>query len=339
MSRGTQIVVASAAAVVALSWAATAPGRTERQAHAGRAADVPACCTVLLTLPTTYSAILTTKLAPPAGYTPTAAGAWSGPQFRLNKPGAASRPSTMKWWVKVDHASTTAEAAVRAFTIDPAVFTLVKTSGSIEVPHVVSGHRVGTIVGYSALLQSSQVTLNAEYEGVLAFPLAAVSPVSKSASRAPYFVVVRFLTREPASDRYVMTATPTLASAWNAQQIAAAFTTVEVVGSMPPSQYTATVSRVSWICCRAVVRGRVTDSLGHPVAGARVTLLRDLPQTAAQRRRHSKVKSVVVTATQSAEDGTYVVRVARHTPPGPYHLQAQLANSLVGRAIDLAPRS
>jgi hypothetical protein len=81
----------------------------------------------------------------------------------------------------------------------------------------------------------------------------------------------------------------------------------------------------------------VTDSLGHPVAGARVTLLRDLPQTAAQKRHHSKLKSVIVSNAQSGLNGTYFVRVSKQAPLGPYRVQVQLAHSVVVHALTLGP--
>ncbi len=280
--------------------------------------------------------LLNTILTPPAGYTSSAPGVWSGPEYHLNKPGSVAKPSTIKWWVKTDGTSTAPEAAARAFTVNPTDFSQVKTSGPVEIPHLVGGTQIGMITGYSALLQSSQPTLNAQYQGLVAFPIGAPAPMTKSGSRTQYYVVIRFLVREPASDRYVVGDAATSGPAWNIQQIQAALSAVRMVGSLPPAAFTTTVRRVSSSCCRAVVRGAVTDSFGHLVAGARVTLLRDLPQTIAQKKHHSKVKSVVVSYSLTALNGTYTVRVPRQAPPGSYHMQVQLAHSGIGRTVIIA---
>lgn len=338
MNRGRGVALAFAVGLVALSSAAAAPMHATRHESSLGTADQPPCCAVLLHLPNTYSVLLNTIVAPPTGYTPTAPGIWSGPQYRLNKPGAVSKPSAIKWWVKADHVSTAPDAAARAFTVDPGIFTLVQASGPVEVPHIVSGNQIGTIAGYSALLQSSQPTLNAQYQGVVAFPIGVPAPVSKSASRSQYYVVIRFLVREPSSDRYVVGDAATPGPAWNVEHVKAALASVQIVGSLPPAQFTSTVRRVSSSCCRAVVRGAVTDSFGHAVAGARVTLLRDLPQTSSQKKHHAKVKSVIVSDAQSAPNGTYTVRVSKTTPLGSYRLQVQLAHSVIGHAVNIDPR-
>jgi hypothetical protein len=334
--RGFAAAVAAALALVALSSALAAPTQARRQDLASRAADQPACCTVQLHLPNTYSLLLNTVVSPPTAYNLSAPGVWSGPGYRLNKPGSAPKPTSIKWWVKTDHVSTTAEAAAKAFAIDPTIFTVVKSGGPVEIPHLVGGSQVGTIAGFSTLLQSSQATLNAQFQGLLAFPIGVPSPISKSASRSEYFVVVRYLVRAPASDRYVVGDANTPAPDWNAQQIQAALSSVQMVGSLPPAQFTTTVRRVSSGCCRAVVRGSVKDSLGHPVAGAKVTLSRDLPQTEAQKKHHSKVKTKIVSDTVSAANGTYAVRVPKIAPKGvAYHVQVQLAHSALAHPVKL----
>jgi hypothetical protein len=331
------VALAFVVGLVALSSALAAPTQATRQQRSSGVNDLPPCCTVVLHLPNTYSLLLNTILAPPTGYTMSAPGIWSGPPYHLNKPGAVSKVATIKWWVKADHVSTAPDAAARAFTVDPAAFTQVKASGSVEVPHVVGGSQVGTLTGYSVLLQSSQPTQNAQYQGLVSFPIGVPAPLSKSASRSPNFVVIRFLIREPSSDRYVVGDAATPGPVWNLQQIQAALAGVQMVGSLPPAQFTATVRRVSSKCCRAVVRGSVTDSLGHPVAGARVTLFRDLPQTESQKRHHAKVKSVIVSDARSAPSGTFLVRVSKEAPRGSYRMQVQLAHSVVVRAVTLDP--
>ena len=139
MSRGRGVALAAAVALVALSSAMAAPIQARHEERASRAADQPACCTVQLHLPNTYSVLLSTTVAPPSAYTLSAPGVWSGPPYRLNKPGSVPKISTIKWWVKTDHASTTAEAAAKAFAIDPTIFTVVKTGGAVEIPHFVGG--------------------------------------------------------------------------------------------------------------------------------------------------------------------------------------------------------
>jgi hypothetical protein len=330
------LAVGAASALVALSSALAAPTQATRQVRAGSAADQPACCTVQLHLPNTYSILLNTVVSPPSAYSLTGPGVWSGPMYRLNKPGAVPKASSIKWWVKTDHVSTTAEAAAKAFAVDPSIFTVVKAGGPVEIPHVVAGAQIGTIAGFSTLLQSSQATLNAQFQGLLAFPIGVPSPISKSASRSQYFVVVRYLMRAPASDRYVVGDANTPAPAWNAQQIQTALTAVQMVGSLPPAQFTTTVRRVSSACCRAVVRGSIKDSLGHPVAGAKVTLSRDLPQTESQKKHHSKIKTKIVSDSVSTGNGTYTVRVPKIAPKGVvYHVQVQLAHSALARPVNL----
>lgn len=337
MIRGRGVALACAVGLIALSSALAAPTQATRQKRSNGASDLPPCCTVLLHLPNTYSVLLNAILAPPTGYAVSAPGVWSGPQYHLNKPGAVSKVATIKWSVKADRVSTAPDAAARGYTVDPGAFTQVKASGPVEVPHVVGGTQIGTLPGYSVLLQSSQPTLNAQYQGLVAFPIGVPSPISKSASRNQNFVVIRFLIREPASDRYVVGSAGTPGPVWNLEQIQSALAGVQMVGSLPPAQFTTTVRRVSSTCCRAVVRGSVKDSLGHPVAGARVTLLRDLPQTDSQRRHHAKVKSVIVSDTRSAANGTYFVRVSKEAPKGSYRMQVQLAHSVVVHAVTLDP--
>ena len=338
MKRGRGVALAFAVGLVSLSSAAAAPMEATRHESSRGTADQPPCCAVLLHLPNTYSVLLNTILVPPAGYKQTAPGIWNGPQYRLNKPGAVAKPTAIKWWVKTDHVSTAPDAAARAFTIDPGVFTQVQASGPVEIPHIVGGNQVGTLAGYSALVQSSQPTLNAQYQGVLAFPIGVPAPISKSASRSQNYVVIRFLVREPASDRYVVGDAATPGPAWNVEQIKAALASVQMVGSLPPAQFTSTVRRVSSSCCRAVVRGAITDSFGHPVAGARVRLLRDLPQTPSQKKHHAKVKSVIVSDAQSAPNGTYSVRVPKTAPLGVYRLEVQLAHSVIGHTVNIDAR-
>jgi len=337
MVRGRGVALALAVGLIVLSSALAAPTQATRQARSSGVNDLPPCCAVLLHLPNTYSVLLNAILVPPTDYTMSAPGIWSGPQYHLNKPGAVSKVATIKWSVKTDHVSAAPDAAARAFTVDPGVFTQVKANGPVEVPHVVGGSQIGTLPGYSVLLQSSLPTLNAQYQGLVAFPIGVPSPLSKSASRSQNFVVVRFLIREPASDRYVVGNAATPGPVWNLQQMQVALAGVQMVGSLPPAQFTATVRRVSSTCCRAVTRGSVTDSFGHPVAGARVTLFRDLPQTESQIKHHSKVKSLIVSDARSAPNGTYFVRVSKEAPRGSYHMQVQLAHSVVVHAVTLDP--
>ncbi len=330
MSRGRGVLLIAVLALIALS---TATAATRR---AGATSDDTPCCSVVLSdlhLPSTYSILLATTLMPPAAYAQTAPGTWTGPQYRLAKTNAIVRASTITWSVRLDHTSGTADAAARAFTASPNTYNQVRSSGPVDVPHIVDGRQVGTITGFTTVLQPPGATVNAQYQGLLAFPLGKPTPDTQSASRDQYFVVLRFLIRQPASDRYVVGESSTPAPAWNAAQLDAALKTVQVVGSMPPAQLTTTVRRVGSPCCRAVVRGSVKDSLGQPVAHAKVLLLRALPQTPAQKRHHSKVRYAILFDTKTASDGTYSLRVAKKAPPGSYRVSVQLARSVVVRDL------
>ncbi len=137
----------------------------------------------------------------------------------------------------------------------------------------------------------------ARHEGCLAFPIG-----------RGFYGIARWALLSPAGD----SAQPfgeyrvkgMLASQWNRAQAQAAVRAVALVGSLPPARVRARTSgrRVS---------GAVHDSLGHPVAGAKVALERRVG------RRWRPAGS-----TRSSATGTYSVAVRR---AGTYRAAASLA--------------
>jgi hypothetical protein len=220
-------------------------------------------------------------------------GEWLGPKYEVAGYPTFTGDSSIDW------SYTTAKAANAATAVRA---TLVHSdgreveSGALTVLHTVAGRTAGTIPAFYVITRFAQGG-TARHEAGLGFPIG-----------RGFYGVARWALLSPADD----SAQPfgdyrvkgMLASQWNRTQAQAAVRGVALDGSLPPT-------RVRARAAGRRVRGEVRDSLGHPVAGAKVTLERRVG------RRWRPAGS-----TRSGAMGAYSMAARR---PGTYRVAASLA--------------
>jgi hypothetical protein len=223
-------------------------------------------------------------------------GEWLGPKYEVAGYPTFTGDSSIDW------SYTTAKAANAATAVRSK---LVHSdgreveSGALTVPHTVAGRAAGTIPASYVITQFAQGG-TARHEGGLAFPIG-----------RGFYGVARWALLSPAGD----SAYPfgeyrvkgMLASQWNRAQAQAAVRGVALDGSLPPM-------RVRARAAGRRVRGEVRDAIGHPVAGAKVTLERRVG------RRWRSARTARTGAT-----GAYSLPA---TQAGSYRVVASLAGSV-----------
>jgi hypothetical protein len=220
-------------------------------------------------------------------------GQWVGPRYQTQT-GNLGGDSSIDWGVAFESRFATAEAAARGKLIHgyPDV-----ASGATTVPHLVGGRNVGSIPAFMVL--TAEGGNSARHEGALAFPL----------GRRVY-AIARFAVFNPSSVSAApfgdYTVKGVLASTWNRDQATTALAGIALEGNLPPARVTARAAGRR-------VRGAVSDSLGGPLAGVRVTL---------ERRSGARWRSAATGSTTAT--GTYSLAALR---PGSYRVSATLAGS------------
>lgn len=183
-------------------------------------------------------------------------GEWLGPRYEVAGHPNFSGDSSIDWsFGAVKGASAPAVARGSLTTYGSEV-----ESGTVPIAHTVAGRSAGTISGFYVISQFSELAGSARHEAGVSFPMGAgfyglaewslLSPGSDSAS--------------PFGDYRVR---GMLASQWNRLQAKTAVRGLRLDGSLPPARVRARASGRR-------IAGEVQDALGHPVAGATVTLER-----------------------------------------------------------------
>lgn len=183
-------------------------------------------------------------------------GEWLGPKYEVAGYPTFTGDSSIDWSYTTAKAANVA-TAVRASLVHSDGREV--ESGALTVPHTVAGRTAGTIPAFYVITRFAQGG-TARHEACLGFPIG-----------RGFYGVARWALLSPADD----SAQPfgdyrvngVLASQWNRTQAQTAVRGVALEGSLPPA-------RVRARAAGRRVRGDVRDSLGHPVAGAKVTLER-----------------------------------------------------------------
>lgn len=183
-------------------------------------------------------------------------GEWLGPKYEVAGYPTFTGDSSIDWGYTTAKAANAA-TAVRSKLVHSDGREV--ESGALTVPHTVAGRAAGTIPAFFVITQFAQGGI-ARHEAGLAFPIG-----------RGFYGVPRWALLSPADD----SAYPfgeyrvkgMLASQWNRAQAQAAVRGVALDGSLPPA-------RVRARAAGRRVNGNVRDALGHPVAGAKMTLER-----------------------------------------------------------------
>ena len=222
-------------------------------------------------------------------------GEWLGPKYEVAGYPTFTGDSSINWGYITTKAAN-AQTAVRSKLVHGDGREV--ESGALTVPHTVAGRTAGRIPAFYVITQFFQGG-TARHEGGLAFPIG-----------RGFYGVAQWALLSPADDSAYpfgeYRVNGVLASQWNRAQAQAAVRGVALDGSLPPTRVRARVAgrRVS---------GEVRDSLGHPVAGAKVTLERRVG------RRWRQAGSTRTSAT-----GAYAITARL---PGTYRAAASLGGT------------
>jgi hypothetical protein len=275
-------------------------------------------------LPKAYAQSLGLSLAIPGDYRESGYRQWSGPTWHDPKKPSVNGISGIQWLVRLDAENDSAAAAATDILSSTAKYSRHVSRGPVEVAHIgANGQPLGSMAGFSVIVQSADPKANAQYQGALAFQLARPMPMKPSARRTAPFVVIRFKLELPSSDRFVV-GPGALPSSWNLERTRAALAGVRLVGSMPPR-------RMSVAMRARTVSGTVVDALGHAVPGAIVTIYRVIPPV----RKSAKPTFATIKRTRTGESGRYTLQVPANVRPGPYRIVARLGESAVVRPLRL----
>jgi hypothetical protein len=250
-----------------------------------------------------YAAPLIVAFAAPAGYSSGFGGAWKGPQWK-SATGDGDAGLTVN--VGGEPSARSAEQAARkklsSYTSWKAV-----ASGPIAVPHLVKGRKVGSLKGFFLILHNPDKGYEGWYHAAIGVPLGKGYPI----------VAANFGITTP-SDDATQTIEGKTPSVWNRQVIDQALRGVAVDGNLAARTIQAQVRPIE-PCCNARISGRVTDALGHPLVGVKVTL-----------RKHAQEPCCGATTTAT---GAYVLNVPKSAGTGAFVLSVTAAGSSLTKTI------
>lgn len=200
--------------------------------------------------------------AAPQGYRAPGDGtrSWQGPPFTKSATGS-TYDASLEFDAGGDPKARSGEQGARGQVGTGSGWRLV-ASGPILVPHFVRGRRAGTIKGFMIVKQKTDAGYEGWYKAGLGFSL----------GKGYTVVVTRFLTTTPGSDSadVIEGRRP---SEWNRQAIDQAVRGVAVDGNLAVATIQAKVKMTpAEPTNNARITGRVLDTLGHGVAGVKVTL-------------------------------------------------------------------
>ena len=245
-----------------------------------------------------FSEGLTMALTSPAAYERTCctdfvSGAWAGPRIQSSRGSVQQNTSRIDWTVSFARGARSAASLARtALWADrPEV-----AARARKVRHVVAGRTVGTLKAYSVL--TAEDAPRARTQASLAVSL----------GRRVHAIAL-FDLEDPPADSSAdgdLTVNGMRASVWNRTQAETALGGVFVEGSLPPAKVTVRRSGLR-------LRGKVTDSFGHPVGES---LLR------VERRAGKGWRRVARGSTSTR--GTFALRTRGR---GPYRIVASLGGT------------
>jgi hypothetical protein len=199
---------------------------------------------------------LLVELASPASYNRQSssgnAGRWVGPRYVQTGHPENAGLASLDWSVSFDQRQGDAEAVAKA-NVQHTDW-MRDQQGEIAVPHAVGTKAVGTILGFYVIMRPN-VTGDARFEGVLAFPL-----------DTNLMAVIRFQALDPPDDSYIVNGS-SIATSWNRGQVLVALASAELQGNLPPK-----IVAARSIQRGRKVRGKVVDRYLDAVLGAQVSL-------------------------------------------------------------------
>ena len=233
---------------------------------------------------------VTVTFAAPASYALKTAlrygGAWKGPRWKSSSGDEAD--SLLDFSSHSDFTTRSPAIAAKNFLGNDTWATV--ASGPIDVPHVIRGRKVGVIRGFMLIRHSPAQGYEGWYKAVVGFALGRGYPV----------MVTDVKSDTPGDDSNGLIEGQ-LPSVWNRKAIDQALAGIVVNGNLAAEKITAAVQGRR-------IAGRVTDTVGHPVVGVKVTV----------RGRGAACCSATTTATgaysinvpASAGTGAFAVSVA-----------------------------
>lgn len=242
-----------------------------------------------------FATDVTVSFTAPEGYRINGGGYenWKGPLYSSLTTGSDDLVSNLHFDVHSDATARTAEQAARNKVGRDmgGLPTRQVAAGPLAVPHVVAGRKVGVVRGYYVLMQVTRKDYEGWYEGGLGLPLGKGYPLLAADvdTTAP----------DADADKRIR---ETLPSLWNRRVVLEGIRGIAIEGNLAPRALTARVQgrRVS---------GRATDSLGHPVVGAKV-ILRAPNGTRCCTARTTPSGAFALTVPRSAGSGAFRISVA-----------------------------
>jgi hypothetical protein len=242
MGRLGAYLALSIVAVVGASAAVAAVSPAGRQTFTG--SGFPTAVTVTFTPPPGYR-----RIGGPTSST------YRGPTY-TNLDTGNKIESTLDYSVHPDYGTSSAERGARRKigTDIGGIPTREVASGTLSVPHLVGGRKVGVVRAFYVIRQATKAAYEGWFDAGLGF----------SAGKGYAVLVPDMQTNFPGDEAKHKPPDGT-ASTWNRRVIEQALRGVAIEGNLAPSKLAARVQARR-------VTGRVTDSLGHPLVGVKVTL-------------------------------------------------------------------
>jgi hypothetical protein len=238
MNRSVVAAVAASALIVSAAGAATPPRSKVVLGGRGFRTNV----TAAFAAPASYSVKTLLRYG----------GTWKGPRSQSSTTGDEA-DSLLDFSAHSDFTTRSAAVAARGELGNDPGWPVV-TSGPVAVPHVIGGRKVGAVTGFMLIRRKAGQGYEGWYRAALGFPLGKGYPV----------LVADFGAETPGDDS-AETIEGQLPSAWNRTAIEQAIAGVVLDGNLAAQAVAAAVKGRR-------IAGRVTDTLGHPVVGVKVTV-------------------------------------------------------------------
>ncbi len=254
-----------------------------------------------------FATSVTVSFTSPSGYSINGGGYenWKGPLFSSLATGSNDLESGLHFDVHPDSTTRSAEKAARSKigTDIGGIPTRELTSGPINIPHIVRGTRVGVIKGFFLIRQATKEGYEGFIDGGLGFWLGSGYPA----------LAADVNTTAPGDDADKRIE-GTLPSVWNRRVVEEGIRGIAVEGNFAPRTISSRAQgqRLS---------GRVTDSLGHAVIGAAVTL------------RKAGVKPCCHAVTSTT--GAFALNVPRSAGTGTFQLSAAAGGATLTKNVRL----